>query len=197
MIKKITIRDVASYDHEGCTFEDLQKVNFIYGGNGCGKTTLSRAFEKSNIQGSRRCKVTWEGKKRHVYVYNKDFRERNLGEYIPGIFTLGENATEAEQEMEKLQAEQNKMLRLAGEAKKAQDEYEQIIEEKRTELEERIKASVYEKYSRKYERCLKEHTTAETAVKGLIAGKLKADRVEAFKRLLEMMELCKRKNQYE
>ena len=33
--------------------------------------------------------------------------------------------------------------------------------------------------------------------KVLNAGKLKADRVEAFKRLLEMMELYKRKNQYE
>ena len=29
------------------------------------------------------------------------------------------------------------------------------------------------------------------------AGKLKSDRVEAFKRLQEMMEICKRKNQYE
>ncbi len=42
MIKRITIRDVASYDHEGCTFDDLTKVNIIYGGNGTGKTTLSR-----------------------------------------------------------------------------------------------------------------------------------------------------------
>ena len=33
--------------------------------------------------------------------------------------------------------------------------------------------------------------------KTLNAGKLKADRVEAFKRLLEMMEECKRKNQYQ
>ena len=33
--------------------------------------------------------------------------------------------------------------------------------------------------------------------KVLNAGKLEADRVEAFKRLLEMMELYKRKNQYE
>ena len=33
--------------------------------------------------------------------------------------------------------------------------------------------------------------------KAMNAGKLKADRVEAFKRLLEMMGLCKRKNQYE
>ena len=37
----------------------------------------------------------------------------------------------------------------------------------------------------------------KTNRKVLNAGKLKADRVEAFKRLLEMMALCKRKNQYE
>ena len=29
------------------------------------------------------------------------------------------------------------------------------------------------------------------------AGKLKENRAEAFKKLLEMMEECKRKNQYE
>ena len=33
--------------------------------------------------------------------------------------------------------------------------------------------------------------------KHLNAGKLKADRVEAFERLLGLMEKCKRKNQYE
>ena len=33
--------------------------------------------------------------------------------------------------------------------------------------------------------------------KVLNAGKLKPERVEAFMRLLEMMEICKRKNQWE
>ena len=33
--------------------------------------------------------------------------------------------------------------------------------------------------------------------KALNAGKMKEERVEAFKRLQEMMEICKRKNQYE
>ena len=33
--------------------------------------------------------------------------------------------------------------------------------------------------------------------KVLNAGRLQEERVEAFKRLLEMMELCKRKNQWE
>lgn len=42
MIKKITISDVASYDKEGVVLDNLQRVNFIYGGNGTGKTTISR-----------------------------------------------------------------------------------------------------------------------------------------------------------
>lgn len=33
--------------------------------------------------------------------------------------------------------------------------------------------------------------------KALNAGKIKVDRVERFDRLLELMEKCKRKNQYE
>ena len=33
--------------------------------------------------------------------------------------------------------------------------------------------------------------------KALNAGKMKEKRVDAFKRLLEMSELCKRKNQYQ
>lgn len=34
MIKKIVLRDIASYDHNGVTFDNLARVNFIYGGNG-------------------------------------------------------------------------------------------------------------------------------------------------------------------
>ena len=91
MIKKIVIRDVASYDHEGCTFDDLAKVNFIYGGNGTGKTTISRVLEQPAVFPT--CKVEWEGKPVEVYVYNQDFKMRNLKEKMPGIFTIGENLT--------------------------------------------------------------------------------------------------------
>lgn len=90
MIKRIVIRDVASYDHEGCTFEDLKKVNIIYGGNGTGKTTLSRVLGSEIIyEEYPGCEVWWHGDMAKVYVYNKDFRERNLRESMPGVFTLG------------------------------------------------------------------------------------------------------------
>lgn len=108
MIKKITIRNVASYDAEGVTFEDLKKVNFIYGGNGCGKTTLSRllasrkvydtGFKLSGVSGTvshddpfENCDVKWDDDPVDVLVYNQDFKKRNLAEDMPGVFTIGEN----------------------------------------------------------------------------------------------------------
>ena len=59
MIKKIVIRDVASYDHDGVTFDNLARVNFIYGGNGTGKTTLTRVLD--NPSAYPQCSVEWEG----------------------------------------------------------------------------------------------------------------------------------------
>ena len=40
--------------------------------------------------------MEWTGRPVKVLVYNKDFRERNLKENIPGVFTLGKESVEAE-----------------------------------------------------------------------------------------------------
>ena len=48
MIRRITLKDVATFSSEGATLNDLQRVNFVYGGNGCGKTTISRLLEEVN-----------------------------------------------------------------------------------------------------------------------------------------------------
>lgn len=114
MVKSVTLRDVASYDHEGVTFSDLQKVNFIYGGNGCGKTTFSRVMTSKYLRTKYpHCTVEWTGPALKVLAYNKDFRERNLQENIPGVFTLGEDSIAAEKKLDKLRDEldtQNKSL---------------------------------------------------------------------------------------
>ena len=68
MIKKIVIKNVASFDNEGVTLDDLKKVNFIYGGNACGKTTISRVLSCKDIQHSfPQCNVEWEGDPLHKF----------------------------------------------------------------------------------------------------------------------------------
>jgi len=105
MIKKITIRDIATFDKRGIVMDNLQKVNIIYGGNGAGKTTTSRVLEYGYApRGYKQttdttivkpwkyptCEVDWDGEPARVLVYNKDFREESLKETIPGVYTLGD-----------------------------------------------------------------------------------------------------------
>lgn len=96
MIKSISISDVATFDRTGVAIENLKKINFIYGANGTGKTTITNFLqETSNTQFSN-CTVDWQHAiPLQTLVYNKSFRERNFGQgKIDGIFTLGEATKE-------------------------------------------------------------------------------------------------------
>jgi len=87
MIEKIHIKNVATFKDE--FISDLKKVNFIYGSNGSGKTTISNVIQ--SIDEHTGCEINWNGDfPLKVLVYNKAFKEKNFGaEQIPGVFTLG------------------------------------------------------------------------------------------------------------
>ena len=106
MIKTIKIRNEATFKNEGGVIDNLQKVNIIYGSNGTGKSTISRVL--SDTEGKYpECFVDWEdGTPLDVIAYNKDFRDRNFVENMPGIFTLGEATIEEK----KLVKEKNEQL---------------------------------------------------------------------------------------
>lgn len=92
MIESINIRNVATYDETGIQIEDLKKVNFIYGANGCGKTTLSNFLFNPTDNKFDSCSLTWKREQElSTLVYNKEFRDRNFGKgKLGGVFTLGE-----------------------------------------------------------------------------------------------------------
>lgn len=96
MIESITIKKVATYNETGIQINDLKKVNFIYGANGSGKTTISNYLQNSTDPKFANCTVTWGNAiELKTLVYNKVFRERNFGKgKLNGIFTLGEATTE-------------------------------------------------------------------------------------------------------
>lgn len=95
MILELGIRNTASYNDAGQVMNDLGHVNYIYGPNGSGKTTISRLVDAGEDRGE--CSVKWSTtQKLDTRVYNEDFIRQNFSEsnLLKGIFTLGEEDTE-------------------------------------------------------------------------------------------------------
>ena len=85
---------------------DLRRINYIFGANGTGKTTISRVIAAE--QGHEHCQLVWRGgSELERMVYNRDFVDRNFNQDgpLPGVFTLGENQVEAEREIARLRPE--------------------------------------------------------------------------------------------
>lgn len=154
MISSIKIKNVATYESvNGVTIEDMKKINFIYGVNGSGKTTISNYLQQLDDPKYANCSLVWEnGIPINLLVYNINFRQRNFGENIKGIFTLGQ-ATKEQIETIEEKKDELKILKENGISKK--DTIDKQTKEK-SELEENFKDNTWTKVYKKYELSFKE-----------------------------------------
>jgi len=154
MIKQIDIKNVATYDNQGVQFDDLKKVNFIYGANGCGKTTISNFIYDNSDKKFNSCSLTWQNAlPLNVLVYNKEFRERNFGKgKLNGVFTLGEATAEQIKEIEK-KSEELKTIKADGIQKRETLDKQKKEKE---DLENEFKESTWTKVYKKNETVFKE-----------------------------------------
>ncbi len=157
MIEKIEIKKVASYDLTGIEIKDLKKVNFIYGANGSGKTTISNFLYNASDTKFENCTVNWKNTQElKTLVYNKEFRERNFGKgKIGGVFTLGEATTEQISAINE-KVEELKIIKADG-VKKRETLNTQI--QKKETLENNFKETSWTKIYKKYETVFKEAFT--------------------------------------
>ena len=138
MIKNITMKNCASYDSTGVNIENCNRINFIYGHNGSGKSTISNYLSSKSDEKYSDCCIDFENDiETDILVYNKTFREKNLQSTdMPGVFTLGEATAE---QLAKL-AELKKTL------KEREKEYQESLTTLQTkENEEKTLSAEYEK----------------------------------------------------
>ncbi|MHC1758132.1 MAG: AAA family ATPase [Negativicutes bacterium] len=112
MIDSIQIAGIATYGKCPEIMDSLAKINFIYGSNGSGKTTISNVIADQDAFPS--CRVNWQGGTRlEPMVYNQDFIEHNFNEpaELKGIFTLGEQNVDAQKKIDAAKNERDELLK--------------------------------------------------------------------------------------
>lgn len=117
MIEEIHITKVATYGEATQRLHNLRSINFLFGTNGCGKTTISRIIADPTAYES--CAVVWRRDRvLETLVYNRDFVAQNFSQQLRGIFTLGDDAVEKLDEIEKARAKaaeiENQISQLKG-----------------------------------------------------------------------------------
>lgn len=105
MLHCLRLRGAAAFDREtGADIGPLAPVTFIFGPNGSGKTTISRALaDPARFQGTA---LDWEptNDALGIKVYNRDYVDSTLtpSGHLPGVFVLGEASAEVQSEIESL-----------------------------------------------------------------------------------------------
>lgn len=101
MIKNIKLVNCTPYRE--AEISDCKRINFIFGANGSGKTTISSFLAQIPDDRYLSSSIEWTGEMHEkIEVYNKAFRMANLQQDMPGIFTLGSAAIDDIKELEEL-----------------------------------------------------------------------------------------------
>ena len=112
-------------------------VNFFFGNNGAGKSTIAKAIQsgKDIAYASGKTKADFL-----TLVYDKDFIDKNMSSYnnLPGIYTIGEENKKIQEEIEKIQKEKispinDEIAKLKEEQKKNKSNLEKDIDKLHTE----------------------------------------------------------------
>ncbi|GAA8131327.1 hypothetical protein NP0148_13570 [Helicobacter pylori] len=157
-ISQIVLKNVATFDENGASFENLNSINFIYGANGSGKTTTSSFLKNLAENGIEdkfdNSKIEWHNSENlKIEVYNKQFKEEQFrNSQIKGIFTLGkktnENLENIESKKESINKEKEKKIK--------NEESLQKLKQERKEKEKDFTNSYWEKLYKKNEENFKE-----------------------------------------
>ncbi len=154
MIESISVKNIATYNNNGICIDGLQKVNFIYGANASGKTTISNFVMDVLDNKYQDCRLKWKHDiGLEILVYNKKFRDENFGNGdIKGVFTLGAATKETVELIKEKKVELDGIKNNGIRYKDALDKQKS----KKLKFEDEYKEDIWKKIYKKYESSFKE-----------------------------------------
>lgn len=132
MIEKISLDQIATYT---LPVEILpKKINFIYGSNGSGKTTISNLL--GNYTHSEECSLEKNSSNDRTLVYNKLFVKENFSQPLKGIFTFGEESVQQQEEIKRMNEKNQSNKELNDTKERTKQGFLNEIESKKDALSE-------------------------------------------------------------
>lgn len=113
-ISSITIKNVASYNDNGVTINNLKKLNFFVGSNGSGKSTIAKCIynysRPANYQDPmfQDCSILGVNHSQEsILVYDEGFKQSNFidSDKMRGVFSLNSTNAEIDASIKKIEAE--------------------------------------------------------------------------------------------
>lgn len=158
MIKSLDIKGAPCFPREGLEIGTFEEINFFFGSNGSGKTTISRAL--GDVDRYTGTSIGWEDPRSEpkVKVYNRDYVQDTFGSaHLPGVFLLGSESKEARGQIDRLTGKDGEITKakekLAGLEKHRSDKEEAlaIARNKLTESSWKKKGQIPDALSRMFQ----------------------------------------------
>lgn len=147
MIERLVIKNVASYDSTGVDINTNKKINFFFGYNGSGKSTIARFLHDVTLPATEKalefsdCSQTgFDPAAQTILVYNEEFRNENFisKDEQRGIFSLNKTNDEVDKQITILNDEIRIIQKHRAGAKVREDKLRQLQERKQRALEENV-----------------------------------------------------------
>lgn len=104
MIERITVRADYCFGTDPLVIDSLGKVNFLFAPNGAGKSTISAALAAQPDDAEARRSWPVAPTELAIKVFNEAYRAKVLRQDIAGIFTLGEDSRQVNDQIDALNA---------------------------------------------------------------------------------------------
>lgn len=147
MITKIKLNKEATFS-EITELNELKEINFFYGNNGSGKTTISKLIASQDSFPN--CSIDWKANNRlKSIVYNEEFVKEYFyqSDNLKGIFTLGPGARDIEERILEKKKEKDHLSNDIDGLEQRKKDKENEKQEKWNNFKEYCWTYIYHKYN--------------------------------------------------